>query len=732
MAKVIASLTPNLPASSVQRVISPGASFMVGYQLKRKHVLVVGGGKEAANRTFFALESDAYVTLIAPVENRHPAVIDRIQKGLVRVFDRNFIDSDLDMEWDGPTNSDWPVDMVLGCIDDPVESRRLALLARSKRIPVNCADIPELCDFYFMAQYREGALQIAVSTNGGGPRLGARIRNAVVESLDPDTPEAVTQIGKIRERIRNVDVVERNIGGTKVIENRMGWVSRFCDSWNLQQLVMLKDPLVADSVIDAFRKGQSVPTPPIVNDRVNSRSAGIPVFLTSNWWCPSSMGYFAWVSMIIRYFYAIFRKLVSLVFLHLNLLNPLRKFTLLTVRNPAVPNNSSTVSDRKSRKEKHTTTIVEPQNNQSSSRSVPSDNLNSEDHDVTPKSSDPSISTQNRGTRNAPKTDSSSVIQSRLSTDEEQESTPTASDPSLTRKSEKTNHEPIAITKNTEQMEIIETVKTSSTVKDLESSLPNPQTNESKDTISNEIGFKNAQSECKLFLVGAGPGHPEMLTVQALELLKSADLVVSDRLIPEEIISLIPTSKLVLSSFKVGGASDKAQNESNEVCLKGLKDGKTVVRLKTGDPFVFGRGGEEVLWFRERGYESKIIPGLSSVFAGPTSVMIPVTHRGVADQVLLLSGRGQGGTLPTIPEYLATRTLIFLMSLSRLSELSDLMVNLNYPADLPCAVIEKATWKKGERVCVGNLTDIVIRVKQEEIQNPAMLVVGTVVTTLIE
>ena len=225
-------LQPNPPASAVNRKIIGNGSFLLAYQLKGKHCLVIGGGREAANRTFFALDASAQVTVIAPGP-RHLAVQHRIDSGLVAGVDREFMDSDLETtfaEFSG--SGDYKlqdkgihaVDMVLVCIDDHAESRRIATLARKSRIPVNCADIPELCDFYFMAQYRDQELQIAVSTNGGGPRLGARIRNDIVAHLNPSTPQAVSSVGNVRTAIRTIDKVENNDDGSNLdtLKSRMG------------------------------------------------------------------------------------------------------------------------------------------------------------------------------------------------------------------------------------------------------------------------------------------------------------------------------------------------------------------------------------------------------------------------------------------------------------------------------------------------------------------------------
>ncbi|KAI8834883.1 tetrapyrrole methylase, partial [Chytridium lagenaria] len=203
-------------------------------------------------------------------------------------------------------------------------------------------------------------------------------------------------------------------------------------------------------------------------------------------------------------------------------------------------------------------------------------------------------------------------------------------------------------------------------------------------------------------LVGAGPGDPGLLTVKAAALLGSADVVVSDQLISEHVLNLVPKHRLVLVERKVKGRSDAAQTDANELCLKELRMGKTVVRLKGGDPFMFGRGGEEVLFLRKHGFESVVVPGVSSCIAAPASVGIPVTHRGYADQFLVLSGRGEGGSFPDIPKHNDRRTTVVLMPVARLGALSDAMQEKGYPRDLPAAVVEKGTCL-GERVVEGLL-----------------------------
>lgn len=160
-------------------------------------------------------------------------------------------------------------------------------------------------------------------------------------------------------------------------------------------------------------------------------------------------------------------------------------------------------------------------------------------------------------------------------------------------------------------------------------------------------GSKSADGE--LVLVGAGPGHVSLLTLAALAAIAEADLVVADRLIPAETLRLC-RGQLVVAQKEYGRAH-VAQEEIHAACLKGLQRGWRVVRLKGGDPFVFGRGGEELLHFRQLGYRVRVVPGISSSLSAPLLAGIPVTHRGIADQILVAtahgkddSGKRDGGT----------------------------------------------------------------------------------------
>lgn len=229
-------------------------------------------------------------------------------------------------------------------------------------------------------------------------------------------------------------------------------------------------------------------------------------------------------------------------------------------------------------------------------------------------------------------------------------------------------------------------------------------------------------------LVGAGPGDPELTTVKAKRYLQEADLVVSDRLIPQAILDQVQ-GQLLVARQKAAGKSDSAQDELLEWCLQGLQKGQRVVRLKIGDPLVFGRGGEEIEWFRERGYECELVPGISSAFSGPMAAKIPVTMRGIADQVIVTTGRGTKGAMPDLPTYGASRTLVVLMAVGRAQELRSILVEKGYPLDCPVCWIENANCPE-ERVLFGKLDKMADMVQEHAIVAPAVLVVGNSVCAL--
>ena len=152
-----------------------------------------------------------------------------------------------------------------------------------------------------------------------------------------------------------------------------------------------------------------------------------------------------------------------------------------------------------------------------------------------------------------------------------------------------------------------------------------------------------------LTVVGSGPGDPDLLTIQAYKLLKNASLVVADRLISQEILDLIECELKIAN--KRPGCAEEAQDELNRWVIEGVESGKNVVRLKIGDPFLFGRGGEEILEYRKHNITALVAPGLSSSYSAPLSANIPITHRDVANQVLICTGFGKFLIMKVIMHY---------------------------------------------------------------------------------
>ena len=235
----------------------------------------------------------------------------------------------------------------------------------------------------------------------------------------------------------------------------------------------------------------------------------------------------------------------------------------------------------------------------------------------------------------------------------------------------------------------------------------------------------------RIILAGSGPGNPDLLTRAAHKAILSADLILADKLVPSEILDLVPRRATVHIARKFPGNADKAQEELLELGLAGLKAGKIVVRIKQGDPYIYGRGGEEYDFFRAHGHTPSVLPGITSALSAPLFAAIPPTHRGIADQVLICTGTGRKGAPLEPPEFLASRTLVLLMSLHRLSALVDSLLAKGYPADLSVAVLERASCPD-QRVLRTSLQHVCAAVEEEGSRPPGLLVVGHACKVLIQ
>jgi uroporphyrin-III C-methyltransferase len=234
-----------------------------------------------------------------------------------------------------------------------------------------------------------------------------------------------------------------------------------------------------------------------------------------------------------------------------------------------------------------------------------------------------------------------------------------------------------------------------------------------------------------VYIVGAGPGDPDFLTVRALGLLRSADVVLHDYLVPEEILSLAaPGAKKVCFARRgktAGHGSLLKQNAIHEAMARLAREGKSVVRLKSGDPLVFGRGGEEAEYLAAAGIPFEIVPGITASVGCAAAAGIPLTHRRLSSSVTLLAGHeadGKGQPAIDWTRLPAGGTLAVYMGVARMEGLArDLVEKAGFSADTPFAVVENGT-RRGQRVLRGRLSDLPRRMEEAGIRSPAVLFVG--------
>jgi uroporphyrin-III C-methyltransferase len=231
----------------------------------------------------------------------------------------------------------------------------------------------------------------------------------------------------------------------------------------------------------------------------------------------------------------------------------------------------------------------------------------------------------------------------------------------------------------------------------------------------------------KVYLTGAGPGCIDLLTVKALRLVKAADVIIYDRLANPDILKEAKDGCEFVYVGKEDSNHTLPQEEINEVIYQNALKYESVVRLKGGDPFVFGRGGEEGIYLRERGIKFEFIPGITSAIAVPAYAGIPVTHRGVTVSFRVVTGHeSKDKSHSQIPweNYKTDDTIVFLMGLHRLRHITKKLIEIGKPKTYPIAVISRGT-TKDEKTVVGTLETIWDLAK--ELPTPALIVVGKVV-----
>ena len=232
----------------------------------------------------------------------------------------------------------------------------------------------------------------------------------------------------------------------------------------------------------------------------------------------------------------------------------------------------------------------------------------------------------------------------------------------------------------------------------------------------------------KVYLVGAGPGDTGLMTVRGTELLKAAEVVVHDRLIGDEIKAMIPDSAEKIDVGKYAGNHPFPQEKISRILADKAKEGKMVVRLKGGDPFIFGRGGEEIELLCDEGIKFEVVPGITSAVAAAAYAGIPVTHRDYCSSLHFITGHAQSGKKLEI-DFNALEeldgTMVFFMSVSTAGMIAEGLLGTGMDPDMPTAIVENGT-RSDQRTFVQPLSELADSVERNEIVSPALIIVGRV------
>jgi uroporphyrin-III C-methyltransferase len=230
----------------------------------------------------------------------------------------------------------------------------------------------------------------------------------------------------------------------------------------------------------------------------------------------------------------------------------------------------------------------------------------------------------------------------------------------------------------------------------------------------------------KVTLIGAGPGDPDLITVKGVKALKNANVILYDALINRELLAYAPNAKLIFVG-KRKGLHSFTQDEINELIVRNAFEYGNAVRLKGGDPFIFGRGSEEIDYIESFGIETEVVPGISSSMAVPASQGISLTKRGVSESFWVITGTTSERKL-SHDVYLAaqsTATVVILMGMSKLSEIVAIFKKFN-KTEVPTAIIQNGT-TKNEKLGLGTIDNIEEVVAQQQLSSPAIIVIGEVV-----
>jgi uroporphyrin-III C-methyltransferase/precorrin-2 dehydrogenase/sirohydrochlorin ferrochelatase/uroporphyrin-III C-methyltransferase len=233
-------------------------------------------------------------------------------------------------------------------------------------------------------------------------------------------------------------------------------------------------------------------------------------------------------------------------------------------------------------------------------------------------------------------------------------------------------------------------------------------------------------------LMGAGPGDPELLTLKAARVLAAAEVVVHDRLVGEGVLAMVRPGARLIAAGKSTGAHTLSQDDINRLLLGLAQPARTVVRLKGGDPFVFGRGGEEALFLMRHGVEVEVVPGVTAAAGCAASLKVPLTHRGLATGVRFVTGHCREGWWLDLdwrgladPE----TTLVVYMGLGQLEEITSRLIEAGLTAGTPAVAVEAATTLR-ERAVWSSLAGLNTAVRTAGLQPPTLVVIGRVVAVL--
>ncbi|WP_260989915.1 uroporphyrinogen-III C-methyltransferase [Paenibacillus xylanexedens] len=227
-------------------------------------------------------------------------------------------------------------------------------------------------------------------------------------------------------------------------------------------------------------------------------------------------------------------------------------------------------------------------------------------------------------------------------------------------------------------------------------------------------------------IIGAGPGDPELITVKALKRIQSADVIMYDRLVTDELLAEARDNALRIYCGKAPGLHSMSQEMIGRMLASHAAEGKHVVRLKGGDPFIFGRGGEEALVLAASGIPYEIIPGITSAVGTSASSLIPLTHRGVASSFACVTGTGSDGSASSVRWDLLAHsvdTLVIYMGISQLSQIQQELLRHGKAGHTPAALIERGTTSE-ERIVTGTLAELHTLADRHHICNPALIIVG--------